>query len=138
MRDDDWIMLNNKHRIKSIKLKDQLMAIPVAWATQHNDRMFSLLNNVTEGLITGGIVQYLDKYNIENQFHNWIEEKVGPQKLSINDLRFGFQIWLVSCGIAIVIFLIEISVVNSKKIVKKIVEFYVLMIIVKQVLKKFY
>lgn len=76
--------------------------------------MFKLTQNVTEKLIQTGIHQYFFKYLMDYYFYERIEAR-GPKVFSIEDLHFGFVVWLVACGFSIGAFLCELLFVYSKK-----------------------
>lgn len=62
--------------------------------------MFKLTYEVMEKLIQTGIHRYFMKYIMDYYFYDRIEER-GPQVFSIDDLHFGFVIWLAACGVAV-------------------------------------
>jgi hypothetical protein len=44
---------------------------------------------------------------------------LSQKQLDIDDLEYGFVIWLIACAVSISAFLIEILVFAARKIVKK-------------------
>lgn len=138
---DDTQFLDSIFHVKAHKLKERLMAIPLVFGTGINDQIFWLLNEVMEGLINGGIVQHSLKFHKDFLFPIHPEEEIGPSVLSLNDLSFGFYIWLGSCGIAVLAFLSELFVVFCKKFLKylkKLLGLYLMLKILKRVLGVFH
>lgn len=67
---------------------------------------FRMLKNVIDNLIPTGVMKYM----IENFYtKNWKFEKakVEPQILKIDDLLFGFKIWIGSCLLSLFAFICE-------------------------------
>jgi hypothetical protein len=78
-------------------------------------------------LIPMGIAQYM------LEFHTWMHFRTDinkpsnePNVLTIDDLDFGFQIWLGTCGISVIAFIVEIFIFGVKKIIEKFIEFIVI------------
>lgn len=67
---------------------------------------FRMMKKVIDSLIPGGIMNYLvDNYYTRKWKFKKVEE--GPKTLNIEDLWFGFNIWIGFCFISFVAFLAE-------------------------------
>jgi len=62
-----------------------------------------------------GIIQHSYKFHTWVNFRNIVEEEESTQKVfDIDDLAYGFYIWIGSCGISIAGFLLELIVYYLK------------------------
>lgn len=74
-----------------------------------NHFLFDVTKNVVNELIPSGIPQYL------YIFHKWIRFSrtsvykyfKSPKIFNIEDLSFGFVLWLIACGISFIVFVLE-------------------------------
>ena len=76
--------------------------------TNRNSFIYEILNEVLDKTIPTGIPQYLIKYHESVIFKNY--EPVlnnSPKVLTLDDLWFGFILWLGACGISTFGFLME-------------------------------
>ena len=82
------------------------------------------LIDVMKQLVTAGIPQYFDSYYSDNFLGRYeeIKEKT-PKVLTLDDLLFGFNLWLCACGFSTIGFVIEILFYIFYKILKKYVFF---------------
>ena len=70
-----------------------------------------LLGEVMERIVTAGIPQYFDKFYTDSFLRKYEEiNENSPKVLTLDDLFFGFSLWLSACGISIVGFLLEILI----------------------------
>jgi hypothetical protein len=94
--------------VKPILLQDVLIRIPAGFSTFQNQFIFALLEQTTKLLIPTGIVQHFhgiwDDFKNKQKFD--YDQKI-PKILSVNDLSFGFVIWLYACSVASVGFSFE-------------------------------
>lgn len=72
--------------------------------------LFHLTEEILRDLITGGIPQHLVKFYEEILYPPLLEDLAGPKVLRIDDLSYGFIIWLVSCSIAVAVFVAEFPI----------------------------
>jgi hypothetical protein len=82
--------------------------ITVAIGFEFDDRSNPFLhtgNEILGRLINGGILQYLKKLEDIQKIE---VDAAGPKMLLIDDLSFGFILWLGACGISTVVFILEI------------------------------
>ena len=78
-------------------------------ATFRNAHSYWLIEDTMRILIQAGIPQYIKKFIILFCFKETREVEVKiPKVFSINDLEFGFVVWLVACSVAIAGFLCEL------------------------------
>lgn len=76
--------------------------------------MYGLTNEVMEKLIQTGIHQYFCKYLMEYYFYDRVQIKM-PKVFTVDDLRFGFVVWIIAVGIAIAVFVCELMFHFIKK-----------------------
>jgi hypothetical protein len=90
------------------KLEDVVLYTTYEVFMFHNFAFYyRMFKNVIDNLIPTGIMNYL----IENHYtRKWKFEKLEdePKVLSLDDLVFGFNIWLGSCLISLIMFFAEL------------------------------
>lgn len=106
-------------------LKDPVYCLNVKMGILKNIYLYWLVEDTILWLLQSGIPQH------STEFHNWITlqqryfttyEKL-PQILSINDLSFGFILWIITCGIASISFILELTSNTINKLITKLVGF---------------
>lgn len=106
--------------IQGICLKQKLFSYPIGFGTFKNHFMNALIEDTLQLMIPAGIPQYLFEH------HRWLKfgkvhvnRKVGPNVLSVDDLSFGFVVWVCCCGISAIIFCVELCGPLLKVVVDK-------------------
>lgn len=105
LQDDHLRNFNFEFKIHAKPLKERLYAVASAITFYRNNFMLRLTDEVMQGLITGGIPQNFYKRTLSPIIP---EKQNQPTVLKIEDLKFGFIIWLISCGISILFFSFEL------------------------------
>lgn len=90
------------------RLNYQLYSMVKGMNVYQNNHAYWLMEDTMRKLIPAGIPQYLRRFVLsffvrETKNH---EFKI-PKVFSLKDLEFGFVTWLITCFIAIFVFLIE-------------------------------
>lgn len=88
-----------------------------------NCYMIQLFDKALQSMISGGIPQWKIKFYAEYFWLTYVEPPPEPQVLSIDDLNFGFVIWLVALGLSSLSFLCEILCEILKKSLKVLKDF---------------
>ncbi|KAG5670248.1 hypothetical protein PVAND_000525 [Polypedilum vanderplanki] len=87
-----------------------------------NNILLHELNDIINRLVPTGIAQHLSDFGLWSLFRPIAEEFRDPRRiLSLNDLEFGFVLWLIACLISLVCFIFEISYVKTKPLLKKLI-----------------
>jgi hypothetical protein len=110
----DFQIIKNVFKFAPKLIKQRLLNKIYGVGLFKNNFMIQSTEPVMEILIQAGIPQYFLDYVFEFYFFDR-EELRGPKVFSIDDLRFGFVIWLVTCGIALAAFAGELIVNGIKK-----------------------
>lgn len=100
--------MNEKPNFKGTQLKEILFSNTAGISMRMSTFLFHLTEEVVGDLITAGIPQHLRKFYEEMLYPPVYEELAEPQVLRIEDLRYGFTIWLISCGFAVAGFIYEL------------------------------
>lgn len=82
-----------------------------------NNFMFQNMDKTMLWIIQGGIPEYFVKFVTETAFWYRGDDPYEPKVFSLKDLEFGFVTWLVTCAIAIVIFLLEVFCEKIKTLI---------------------
>jgi hypothetical protein len=105
------------YRVEGIKLKQSFLTSPLGVRFSRNHFLYKKTDEVTQRLTSAGIMK-----NLWNDFHNQFKpipkDIKEPKVLNVDDLRFGFIIWLVACGISSSVFLSEIIICIMRKLWK--------------------
>jgi hypothetical protein len=106
----------------------KLSAFGLGW----NNMLLNRLNALIRRLNEAGISDYLDDYGQWFISRIFIEEVVDPRRiLSLDDLGFGFVIWLVACFVSVLVFVIEILNVKLKMMFKSLIRLLQFLIVLR-------
>jgi hypothetical protein len=98
-------------------IKEIINPTPQSICVQSNNFFNKLNREVMNKLISGGVIQHYLKYFFDFLLKPRPESKEGPKVFGVEDLKFGFIIWLFSCCIATSVFVMEIISFNLRKCV---------------------
>ncbi|KAL7015192.1 hypothetical protein ACKWTF_016332 [Chironomus riparius] len=108
--------------------------IPGAFAMTKNSILYPYFEDVMEKLIPSGIPQYLPDFHAFLLYGNYKNLDMETLKvLTLDDLSFGFILWLIACAISMIGFLIEIVFASISKAFKSVVGLILLL----QAIKRF-
>ncbi|CAG9805812.1 unnamed protein product [Chironomus riparius] len=79
----------------------------------HNNFMFEPIDNITQKLISAGIMNYLVQ-KCSSGLKN-INEEVVWSSLVLSSLKFGFVIWIECCGVCCIVFVVELLILKLFK-----------------------
>lgn len=110
-----------------------LSNVPGALGMVRNSFLYPIFDQIMRNLIPSGIPQYLPKLHSRLLFGYFkeIESKI-PKVLVLDDLEFGFIMWLIACGISIAAFLSEILKDQIIKAAKRYAGLIVLLTLIRQ------
>lgn len=97
-------------------LKEHLIAPPEGICVYRNNFASHLNTKVMNALITAGIPQYWYKFVVEFELRSPPEPPRMPKVFSIDDLKYGFIIWLVAISVSVAAFLLEFSTFYAAKL----------------------
>jgi hypothetical protein len=90
-----------------------------ALLTYKNSFIYEILNEILQKTIPFGIPQYLMNFHYLTLFkHYEVSSDKNPKVLTIDDLSFGFVLWLGACGISLIGFLYEWLKFKLRKLVR--------------------
>jgi hypothetical protein len=84
--------------------------------------------------IPAGIPQYWAEYHDWYKYirnHTYYEEESGPKVFALENLSFGFNVWLVACGLSLIGFLLEFLYRNSVLFVERQFKMFVIFLAVR-------
>lgn len=96
----------------------------VSICTDRNHIFTPSFVKITNSLISGGIIQHWFNYLLNFEFKGLIEPPKEPKVFEVEDLKFGFIVWLAACAISLAAFLVEIFYVWTKREIIKFVRRY--------------
>ena len=109
------------------KLKQYSEKILKGVATYRNNHAYWLIEDTMRILIQAGIPQYVKNYIFEVYFREIQESKEKiPKVFGIDDLDYGFIVWLIACSIAVAGFVVELLWFYLRKGVKNFLGLYCL------------
>jgi hypothetical protein len=110
---EDFVARNAKLGLQPKQLKERFIGMHFGISTAKNHFMFHLMNDVLDQLISGGIPQHLNEFHKSMQLwrlkRKYIREVDDQKSFTIDDLSYGFWIWLIASGISTAIFLVNVS-----------------------------
>lgn len=96
-------------------MKDTLIYVcHGGFATLQNAFYFDMIDKVVKNLLSTGIMKHLIEENA-GSIINLQDDKKDPKVLNLNDLLFGFNIWLGSCFLSAIAFTGELLTRLCKK-----------------------
>jgi hypothetical protein len=119
---DDKLKLDFMLEKPALILKETFYTSQAGFAFLPNYFMFDLIDEVIERLLTTGTFQFLWK----NYYHqlkvqvSFSSEELknldsSRNKLTIDDLEYGFVIWMISIAVAVGAFLLEVLLLQFLK-----------------------
>lgn len=132
-------ILEFEANVRSSHLKERLLVVQLGIGTFLNHFLFQLLEEVMQGLITGGIAQRTWEFYKEIYLTLPSIPPKAPKILTLEDLNFGFFIWLAACGISSLVFFCEIlvKIYEILKVkVKQLIGVFLFMRILKNLLRE--
>ena len=106
-------------------------------ATPRNSLIYDVLNEILEKLVPAGIPKYLEDFHTQLLFKAYKPVVDGsPKPLKITDLSFGFVLWLCACGASASVFLVEVLVFRSWKILRNFVGLWIVWTILRMKITK--
>jgi hypothetical protein len=89
--------------------REKFITYPVSIGTVNSNFLAQFVKETFSLLLQNGIVQHFLERE-ENIYTRNVKEPSKPKVFTLKDLAFGFEIWLISCGISTFVFLVEIFV----------------------------
>lgn len=89
-------------------IKQQIRDATIGIGTRRSNFMFELVQNVMMPAVEAGIPQNLLKFILEAYMQPLEDDPSEPKVFSFDDLSFGFVVWIITCGMAFVVFIIEL------------------------------
>jgi hypothetical protein len=113
-------------------MPEKLEFDPFGICTYHDAFNFPLIDKTGKYLIQGGIMQHLYDYFLNFEMKPLIDDETGPNVFGLNELGFGFIIWLIACGISTVVFIAEVLYVKGKKLMESVLGLIALLILLRR------
>ena len=105
----EWTVLFRMCNAVGHKLQQKFSSTVCGLGVLENNFIFHLMNDVIDRLLPSGIPQFV------YDFHDWSVHKGAnykfvktPKVMRIDDLEFGFLLWIISCASTVIVFLLEI------------------------------
>ena len=97
-------------------MDESLLTLNLGFGFNANNFMYSLTEDLIKKLHPMGIIQHWMDAEFFNIQHGFLRVKI-PKVLRVEDLRFGFVLWLMACCMSCVCFIVEVSYVKLKEAV---------------------
>jgi hypothetical protein len=105
----DFILNNAVNNCKGIRMDEKWITRTIGVAIVRNHILFQLAEDILQHTIATGIPQHLRQY--QKDFILKLEPVVEddePKVLTLEDLAFGFNIFLIALGISCITFVLEV------------------------------
>lgn len=123
--DEQLAVLRKVCKCEPKVLKQPLFNIQVGIGLLPNHFLYDLTEDVVQKFISMGIIQNLYNYYSWVLFHTEIRNTgTGPMVLSLDDVTFGFNIWIVMCCLSVIGFLIENLVFRISRVFWQILAYF--------------
>lgn len=115
LEDRVYFVLRHIYEKEGILLPQNFFTFHRGFALIQNHFIYPLIQEAVRRLSPSGIIRFLwEKVYLK------IPINKRPQVLTIDDLRFGFMVWLAAFGISSLVFVCEVTWVRTKNFVIKI------------------
>jgi hypothetical protein len=101
------VLITENPAHKGVRLKEILFTDTAGLVMRRNQFLYWLTEETLRDLITGGIPQQLVKFYEDINYPLKKEDPADPKVLSIDDLHYGFVIWIVASYITLIAFIAE-------------------------------
>ncbi|KAG5667183.1 hypothetical protein PVAND_015178 [Polypedilum vanderplanki] len=102
------LFLSLQCNVKPIRVKNTIFTIPQGFGMPHNHYLYFVTEDLIKPMFESGILNHMYSYWIWSQSSKTFQDIDWPKVLSLSDLSYGFNIWLITCGFAIIVFFMEI------------------------------
>jgi hypothetical protein len=89
------------------QLDDRLFACNIGIAFQHSAFYFRMIKDTVDKLTDTGVVRHLIKTRVLIR-RKYPQDEPEPKVFDVDDLLFGFNIFLGFCGICVIVFCVEV------------------------------
>jgi hypothetical protein len=103
-------------------LKERLLSIPIGFRFPKNHFLYHFMDNIVQNLLSGGIIDKLNNFRLDQCAIPYYKEEWEPYVFSIDHLLFGFNIWLVACAVALSVLAFELIWFYGKKYIVLIIQ----------------
>jgi hypothetical protein len=109
-----WFESKDFHETRGIFMREVLITFQNGYAFNRNNFMFQLADEVVRDLIPTGIIDQSYAY------HKWFQtmqedpETRESALLTMDDISFGFVIWLIACSVSLTVFISEYAPRKAK------------------------
>jgi len=137
MEDIQYSTFNTICRGSALKLKRFRKDTTItALLTYKNSFIYEFLDNLLQKTIPFGIPQHLMSFHYFMLFKYYEVLNVkDPKVLTIDDLSFGFVLWLIACGISVIGFFMELLSFKLRKVLRNFIGLWMLLSILRWRLK---
>ncbi|KAG5670865.1 hypothetical protein PVAND_001098 [Polypedilum vanderplanki] len=110
-----YMIVNSTCDKKPKRVQDNFISFPASFAVERLHYIYGILEDTIQCLIPSGILKQSEDFYYWFKFgRKHFEVDAGPKVLTMSDLSYGFNIWLISLSIAISGFFFEIIVHRVK------------------------
>lgn len=96
--------------------KSRFLEVQYGLGAMRNNFIFDLMEDTMSKVVQGGIIQYFEKFISEFVLRAEMDEGKTLKSFGIEDLKFGFVIHLIACGVSSFVFIFEIFAFYLKNI----------------------
>lgn len=121
----DYKALKSLYRNVPDLLKQRIETQPLGICTNKRSFIYHFTKDTMSKLIPAGIPQYLYSYLLNFELKPLLKPPDTPWVFDIEDLQFGFVVWLIACSVSIMVFVCEILWRYFKRKFKRTIAFLI-------------
>lgn len=141
----DWLIstVNNHYRSGTTSLRwlNEPVAMSInSLAFKRRSPFYESFNTVVDRIMSNGVNSkwIRDFISPNNSYRKPIDDAIGPQVLTMDDLSIGFQFCCIPLVLSVIVFLIELAVYWSKRLKKALKESLIAVAIVEAYFDSFH
>jgi hypothetical protein len=98
------------------RLKENIASLSIVLLHNAYGRVAKDINDIINTLIDYGIAQHWYEYYQWHKYELGLElnKKRGPQVFSLENVSYGFNVWMIACSVSVLGFVVELIQVRNK------------------------
>jgi hypothetical protein len=103
-------------------LKEHLLTLSTGFRMPRNHFMYHLTDDVVQNLLAAGILNFFKQFHVYACIKYYKEPEWEPKVFALDDLLFGFYIWLAACAVSLTVMALEWTWFHGKRTTIRIIK----------------